>query len=150
MAEKNSMEMLSALMGEQGQDALQMLQRMERLKRLMGTAKPVVQTVPAEVREGGDIFARSKRENMISAAIPFLDREYQKEIYIIVRLMEMRRVLDGGLLEMRQKQEEPPALRRRKLLGAVRAYLPPEEGNRMETLLKMMDVRELMGREERK
>ena len=31
MAEQNSMEMLSALMGEQGQDAWQMLQRMERL-----------------------------------------------------------------------------------------------------------------------
>lgn len=150
MAEQNSMEMLSALMGEQGQDALQMLQRMERLKRLMGTAKPVAQAAPVEIKETGDIFARSKRENMISAAIPFLDREYQKEIYVIVRLMEMRRVLDGGLLEMRQKQEDPPALRRRNLLGAVQAYLPAEERNRMETILKMMDMREMMGREELK
>lgn len=150
MAEQNSMEMLSALMGEQGQDAWQMLQRMERLKRLMGTAKPVAQAAPVEIKEPGDIFARSKRENMISAAIPFLDREYQKEIYIIVRLMEMRRVLDGGLLEMRQKQEDPPARRRRNLLGAVQAYLPAEERNRMETILKMMDMREMMGREELK
>ena len=150
MAEQNSMEMLSALMGEQGQDAWQMLQRMERLKRLMGTAKPVAQAAPVEIKETGDIFARSKRENMISAAIPFLDREYQKEIYIIVRLMEMRRVLDGGLLEMRQKQEDPPALRRRNLLGAVQAYLPAEERNRMETILKMMDMRVMMGREELK
>ena len=150
MAEQNSMEMLSALMGEQGQDAWQMLQRMERLKRLMGTAKPVAQAAAVEIKETGDIFARSKSENMISAAIPFLDREYQKEIYIIVRLMEMRRVLDGGLLEMRQKQEDPPALRRRKLLGAVQPYLPAEERNRMETILKMMDMREMMGREERK
>ena len=150
MAEQNSMEMLSALMGEQGQGAWQMLQRMERLKRLMGTAKPVAQAAPVEIKETGDIFARSKRENMISAAIPFLDREYQKEIYIIVRLMEMRRVLDGGLLEMRQKQEDPPALRRRNLLGAVQAYLPAEERNRMETILKMMDMREMMGREELK
>ena len=39
MAEKDQMEMLSALMGEQGQDALQMMRRVERLKRLMGTAK---------------------------------------------------------------------------------------------------------------
>lgn len=150
MAEQNSMEMLSALMGEQGQDAWQMLQRMERLKRLMGTAKPVAQAAPVEIKETGDIFARSKRENMISAAIPFLDREYQKEIYVIVRLMEMRRVLEGGLLEMRQKQEEPPAQRRRNLLGAVQPYLPAEERNRMETILKMMDMREMMGREELK
>ena len=150
MAEKNNLEMLSALMGEQGQDALQMVQRMERLKRLMGTAKPAGPPAVRKKEEPEHIFSRSKQEDMISAAIPFLDQEYQREIYVIVRLMEMRRVLDGGLLEMRQKQEDPPALRRRNLLGAVQAYLPDEERNRMETILKMMDMREMMGREELK
>ena len=43
MAERKQMEMLSALMGEQGQDALQMMRRMERLKRLIGTEKPAEQ-----------------------------------------------------------------------------------------------------------
>ena len=87
---------------------------------------------------------------MISAAIPFLDQEYQREIYVIVRLMEMRRVLQGGFLEIREKQEEPSSLRRRKLLGAIQSYLPPEEQNQMATILKMMDMKELMGREEGK
>ena len=43
MAERKQMEMLSALMGEQGQDALQMMRRMERLKRLIGTEKSAEQ-----------------------------------------------------------------------------------------------------------
>ena len=150
MAERKQMEMLSALMGEQGQDALQMMRRMERLKRLMATTKPAEQIHSLARTQKENVFSCSSHENMISAAIPFLDREYQKEIYVIVRLMEMRRVLDGGLLEMRQKQEDPPALRRRNLLGAVQAYLPAEERNRMETILKMMDMREMMGREELK
>lgn len=44
---------------------------------------------------------------MISAAIPFLNREYQKELYLVVRLMELRRVMGSELLETRERQEEP-------------------------------------------
>ena len=149
MAEKNGMEMLSSLMGEQGQDALQMMQRMKRLKRLMGSGEKK-ETVPPEPISETDLFSRNRQENMLSAAIPFLDKEYQKDLYIIVRLMEMRRVLQSGFLEVREKQEEPPSLRRRKLLGVLQGYLPAAERQQMETMLKMMDVREIMGREEKK
>lgn len=38
MAEQKQMEMLSALMGEEGQDAAKMLLRMQRLQRLLGGA----------------------------------------------------------------------------------------------------------------
>lgn len=139
------MEMLSALMGEQGKDALAMMQRMERLKRLMGTPKPEEQPMPAaEKKEEPELFARSRNENMIYAAIPFLNREYQRDLYIIMRLLEMRRVLNGGFLEAREKQEELPHLRRRKMLQAVQTYLPPEERNRLQNILKMMDMREIM------
>ena len=145
VAENNGMEMLSALMGEKGQDTLKMIQRMERLQRLMGAQKPAGQTPPAiERKEEGELFARSRNESMISAAIPFLNREYQREIYIILRLMEMRRVLNGGLLEAREKQQEPPHLRRRKMLRVVQNYLPSEQRQQMETILKMMDMREIM------
>lgn len=143
MAEKENLEMLSALMGKQGQDTVAMLQRMERLKRLMGNPQPA----PMEQQEETTLFARNQQESMIAAAIPFLDREYQREIYIIVRLMEMQRVLQGNLLEAREKQEEPPALRRRKLLGAVQAYLPPQEKQQFQMMLKMMDMKEIMERE---
>lgn len=149
MAEKQNMEMLSALMGEQGQDALQMLQRMERLKKLMGTAKSTEPPTMVQKEASEDIFLRSKNEKMISAAIPFLDKEYQKEIYVIVRLMEMQRVLSGGVLETRERQEEPPTQRRQKLLRAIQPYLPEMERNQMETIMKMMAMKEIMGREER-
>ncbi|WP_458407154.1 hypothetical protein [Anaerotignum sp.] len=150
MAEKNNMEMFSALMGQQGQDTLQMLQRMERLNRLIGSQKPAEVCVMTKKEEPADLFSRSRQESMISAAIPFLDREYQREIYVIVRLMEMRRVLEVGFLETREKQEELPAIRRKNLLQAVHPYLPESEQKQMETLLKMMTVKELMGQGEKK
>lgn len=148
MAEKNGMDMLSALMGEQGQDAVKMAQRIGRLQRLIGSAeKPIP---PVQKKEEGELFARNRNENMISAAIPFLNWEYQRDLYIVVRLMEMQRVLGGSLLETRGRQEEPPRLRQRKMLGAVQEYLLPEERRRLQTLLKMLDIKEIMEQEDSK
>lgn len=141
-------EMLSALLGTQGQDALKMLQRMERLKRLMGSGVPVEKTAEAKIEKQENSFGRNRNENMISAAIPFLDQEYQRDLYIVVRLMEMRRMLSGGLLEARGKQEQSPAYRRRQMLGAMRPYLLQEEKNQLDTIVKVMELREIMEREE--
>lgn len=147
--------LLSDMVGEQGQEALHMLERLERLRRLAGepagrqerqevAAPPSPSPLP-EKRE--PLFGGNAGENMITAAIPFLDQEYQKNLYIIVRLMEMRRVVSGGMLEARGKQEEPAPLRRRKLLGAVRPYLPAEERKRLDLLVKAMDMKEILERE---
>ena len=103
MAEQKQMEMLSALMGEEGQDAAKMLLRMQRLQRLLGA--PQDTALPPAPQEEADVFSRRRRENMISAAIPFLNREYQKELYLVVRLMELRRVMGSELLETRERQE---------------------------------------------
>ena len=68
--------------------------RLERLRRLMGQdmPQPVQQSAPAVEEEG------EKQEKMLMAAIPFLDQEYQRDLYVVVRLMEMRRMLTGGVL----------------------------------------------------
>ena len=145
---EGTVEMLSGLFGTQGQDALKMIQRMERLKRLMGTPLPAQKQTEAEPEVQENTFGRNRSENMISAAIPFLDREYQRDLYIVVRLMEMRRMLSGGLLEVREKQEQPTAYRRRQMLGAMRPYLLQNERSQLDTLVKVLELREIMEREE--
>ena len=137
MAEQKQMEMLSALMGEEGQDAAKMLLRMQRLQRLLGA--PQDTALPPAPQEEADVFSRSRRENMISAAIPFLNREYQKEL---------RRVMGGELLETRERQEEPLRLRQRKLLQAVEKYVSQQERGQVRLLLKMMDMKEILGQGE--
>lgn len=146
MAEQKQMEMLSALMGEDGQEAAKMLLRMQRLQKLMGAPKE--KTLPPEPQEDVDVFSRSRRENMISAAIPFLNREYQKDLYLVVRLMEVRRVMGSELLETRERQEEPPRLRQKKLLQAVEKYVPQQERGQLRMLMKMMDMKEILGQGE--
>ena len=148
MAEQKQMEMLSALMGEEGQDAAKMLLRMQRLQKLMGTQREAPKALPPEPQEDVDVFSRSRRENMISAAIPFLNREYQKDLYLVVRLMELRRVMGSELLETRERQEEPPGLRQKKLLQAVEKYVPQQERGQLQMLMKMMDMKEILGQGE--
>lgn len=143
MEEQKQTEMLSALMGEGGQDAMKMLKRMQRLQRLMGT--PPKEKLPETQKEG---FSGSQREKMIFAAIPFLNREYQKELYLVVRLMELRRVLGGELLEARERQQEPPRLRQKKLLQAVGEYVSAQERGQLQRLVRMMDMKELLEGEE--
>lgn len=148
-------KLLSEMMGEQGQDALRMLERLERLRRLIGsqterqekTGTTAASAALPEKREVRPPFGGSVSENMITAAIPFLDQEYQRDLYIIVRLMEMRRFFSGGMLEARGRQEEPSSLRRRKMLRAVRPYLPAEDRKQLDMLIKVIDMKEILERE---
>ena len=136
-------EMLTEMLGEKGQDALQMIRRMERLQRLMGTPNQEKHANIVSVEKGS---FRSSKEEMITAAIPFLDQKFQKEIYVMVRLMEMRRVLQGELLEIREKQELPVEVRRRQMLGAIQPYLGQEEQQQLEQIVKIMDVKTIVGK----
>ena len=54
MAEQKQMEMLSALMGEEGQDAAKMLLRMQRLQRLLGA--PQDTAMPPAPQAEADVF----------------------------------------------------------------------------------------------
>lgn len=148
MAEKEQTELLSSLAGERGQEAMQMLRRMQRLQRLMGTAQPKEAREAPNKQEAPELFARNRNENMISAAIPFLNREYQKDLYLIVRLMELRRVLGGGVLETRERQEEPSRVRQKKLLQAVEPYVSERERKQLHLFMKMIDMKDILGQGE--
>lgn len=113
--------------------------RLERLRRLMGqdTPQEVSQSVPA-MEEG------EKQEKMLMAAIPFLDQGYQRDLYVVVRLMEMRRMLTGGVLQARSRDTLPPSVRRRQMLSAIRPCLSQREQTRLDTLMRVMDAREIL------
>lgn len=114
--------------------------RLERLRRLMGQdmPQPVQQSAPAVEEEG------EKQEKMLMAAIPFLDQEYQRDLYVVVRLMEMRRMLTGGVLQARSRDTLPPSVRRRQMLSAIRSCLSQGEQTRLDTLMRVMDAREIL------
>lgn len=121
-------------------ELMQLAGRLERLRRLMGQDMPqsVQQSAPAVEEEG------EKQEKMLMAAIPFLDQEYQRDLYVVVRLMEMRRMLTGGVLQARSRDTLPPSVRRRQMLSAIRPCLSQGEQTRLDTLMRVMDAREIL------
>lgn len=118
-------------------ELMQLAGRLARLRRLMGQeASP--QPMPATEEEG------EKQEKVLMAAIPFLDQAYQRELYVVVRLMEMRRMLTGGMLQARSRDTLPPAVRRRQMLSAIRPCLSQNEQTQLDTLMRVMDAREIL------
>lgn len=143
------MKLLSGMMGAEGSDALQMIQRIERLRRLFGNTEAQnsqeIQVKEASVPESP--FGSTQGENILFSAIPFLDLEFQKNIFVVVRLMELRRVLEGTKLEAREKQEDP-VYRRHKMLRAVKPFLATDDKNQLDTMLKIMEIRDILDRKE--
>lgn len=120
-------------------ELMQLAGRLERLRRLMGQDIPQEASQPVPAMEEGE-----KQENMLMAAIPFLDQEYQRDLYVVVRLMEMRRMLTGGVLQARSRDTLPPSVRRRQMLSAIRPCLSQREQTRLDTLMRVMDAREIL------
>ncbi|WP_313527069.1 hypothetical protein [Anaerotignum sp.] len=145
----DQMKLLSGMMGADGSDALRMMERIERLRRLFGnTEAQKTQEIQAKEASVPDSpFGSTQGENILFSAIPFLDLEFQKNIFVVVRLMELKRVLEGTQLEAREKQEEP-TYRRHNMLQAVRPFLPTEEKKQIDTMLKIMEIRGILDRKE--
>lgn len=138
------MQMLSGMMGEDSAQMMAMVERMTRLQRLLGQQE---QEPMQEEAEQSGLFGTSPRENMIYAAIPYLDAEFQKNMFLVMRLLEMRRVMEATPLVAREKQEEP-TLRRNQMFRAIRPFLPVAEGNQIDQMMRMMQVRDLMAQKE--
>lgn len=106
----------------------------------------------AEGDAEGIVAFSNRREKVLHAAIPFLDQEYQKDLYIIVRLLEMRRIMAQPevLMESRSKGTKVVDIhqRRRQLLQAVRPYLSVGERAQVDQMAKLIEVRQIMNRRE--
>lgn len=120
-------------------ELMQLAGRLERLRRIMGQEQPQEVPQSASAMEEGE-----KQEKILMAAIPFLDQEYQRDLYVVVRLMEMRRMLTGGMLQARSRDSLPISVRRRQMLSAIRPCLSQDEQTRLDTLMRVMDAREIL------
>ncbi len=88
---------------------------------------------------------QSEGLRVIKAAIPFLDREYQKNLFLAVKLMEMSREFDNGSMSLQCQsiREGSDEKQREAMLRAVRGQLSYENGRRLDVVLKMMEARRL-------
>ncbi len=111
----------------------------ERKDRLIETSEG------KEYINGTDCDTENMR--MVKAAIPFLDREYQKNLFLAVKLMEMSKEFDSEemSLQCQSIREGNDEKQREYMLRAVRGQLSDKNGRRLDVILKMMEARRLAG-----
>lgn len=133
------------------QDMTKVMEMAGKMSRFFGMLKEKEEEEEKEViieeQSAAQIFSPSKEIRMLSAAIPFLDKEYQKNIFIAVKLLELRRAGNMKLLHIQSDESLPMVKnkdRRGPLLRAIRPYLSQEEQKNIDMMLKVMKVKSIM------
>lgn len=93
-----------------------------------------------------NIFSPSREIRVLNAAIPFLDKEYQKGIFIAVKLMEMKRASNIDYISMQSDEtvNESKTDRRGALLRAIKPFLSKEEQSNIDMMSRMMKMKTMM------
>lgn len=131
--------MLSQLMGGNN-DPAEMMKMMETAK-MIGAAmntkeeKPIVKMEEVQPKEDEDI--RNRQIKAINAALPFLDQEYQKGLFMVIKLMEINRFSPQGSIMAMEKGADNPQRRRIEMINAFNGFLSVEEQKKLGAFLKM-------------
>lgn len=145
----DKIQAFSKLMGGEGggdikqEDLLKMIQMIQGLKGLFGTPLKEEQN---EKEDGPEVIApEDSKIKVLNAALPFLDKEYQKDLYIAVKLMEMRSIRSSQVLSIQSDEAKKPGTdRRNAMLKAVKPYLNQNEQRSIDMLMRVMKMREAM------
>ncbi|OUQ59162.1 hypothetical protein B5E58_05140 [Tyzzerella sp. An114] len=85
------------------------------------------------------------KNNFIYAAIPFLNEEYQKSIYIAVKLIELKKAFDMPVISIQSKTVQKSSYERKKeLLSVIKKYMSKEEAAKIDSILKFIEMRKLI------
>jgi len=80
----------------------------------------------------------------IKAAIPYLEPEYQQIMGILVKLIELKKLLDAYAGKLFFTQNKHPGDWRKNMLLAVRPHMEKDKREKIDFLLKAIDMKEMM------
>jgi hypothetical protein len=80
--------------------------------------------------------------NALNAAVPYLDYKLRKPVGIMVKLIEMNRLINNFEV-MSMGEGEDDASRKRKMLLAVREELDEKKRGMLDIFMRIMEIREI-------
>lgn len=103
-------------------------------------------TPEIEMAKSDDILSPTREISVINAAIPFLDKEYQKNLFIAVKFLEMKKLssMDTISIQSQSSVEGKRSDRRGAMLKAMRPYLSKDERKEVDQLMKFMKLKNMM------
>lgn len=95
--------------------------------------------------ETGEYQANNEGIRIVKAAIPFLNKDFQKSLFLAIRLMEMNKEFDEGTMSLQCQsiREDNDEKQRESMLRAVRGQVSPENGRRLDMVLKLIEFKKL-------
>lgn len=89
---------------------------------------------------------KSRDENILYSALPFLEEPHRKIFLTLTKYMEIQRIMnrreEDFMIEAREKVVNP-AQRRYQLLDAIKPHLLEEERNQLNIVMQMIQMREV-------
>ena len=152
-----NIDKIKMLSGMLGQDGSMDAGKMENIINAITTAKKLgIINMPQEESHDIAVSENTEQDNSsfgegiraIKAAIPFLNREYQKHLFLAVKLMEMNKEYDDGKMSLQCQSitEGTSEEQREAMLRAVRGQLGSESGRKLDVILKMLEARRIADR----
>jgi len=98
-----------------------------------------------EYINGQDSLMQNDGIKAVKAAIPFLNRDYQKHLFLAVKLLEMNEEFDRGSMSLQCQsiKEGTDDEQREAMLKAVRGQIGNEVGRKLDVVLKMMEAKRI-------
>lgn len=142
-----NMETLMGFMGNQDGNAPEMQQRMERLRKLMGGGNGEEAPSKEEAFQGSipkreNPFENTAEENRMLAMLPLLDGDEQKQLYVLVRSMQLKRALH---MEDAPSFHEPMSEKERqtRMMNEMMKTMPKEKREQMANLERLMMMQKM-------
>lgn len=142
-----NMEMLMKFMGSGEGNTPEMQQRMERLKKLMGggngqDASSSKNTFQEEAPRRENPFENTAEENRMLAMLPLLDADAQKQLYVLVRAMQLKRAMS---MEDAPSFHEPMSEKERqaRMMEEMKKTMPREQREQMANLERLMMMQKM-------
>ncbi|MPN61811.1 hypothetical protein SDC9_209555 [bioreactor metagenome] len=98
-----------------------------------------------EYMAGHDTIAQNDGIKAVKAAIPFLNREYQKHLFLAVKLIEMNDEFDKGSMNLQCQsiREGSDDEQKESMLRAIRGQIGNESARKLDVVLKMMEAKKI-------
>lgn len=128
-----------------------MLKMMEIVEMIQSLQKPPVPLSPDGGVDGVRIFDEDSQVpglKAIKSAIPYLEPRYRKNLGLIVKLIEIHKLIETYGYSAMQTHGRPPGADdngwRREMLMAVRPHMSAEKQNITDLLIKCIDMMEIV------
>ncbi len=123
------------------EDIMNAFEKVEKIKSFMDIQK--VEEKPVKTQN------INNNNDFIYAAIPFLNEEYQKSIYIAVKLMELKKAFDMPVISIQSKKPQKSSIERKKeLLNVLKSYMSKEDAVKIDNILRFIEMRKLINLKE--